>query len=190
MKGGTTMKENIMYSSGEQLRQYHFPVELTDSTLTAFFEMCYRNGTDPAEVLAGFINDLVCGEYTRGSDERMYAQQYFDRCCYDLGAQHTFLRYLLNYDELQTLLDAIEQKQDAENDLAYYEQHPDDPDGTADFLQDLRDIIKEADALIQDLYTEYTEHTKHEQPETLEAGLQTVQDYLNKLEQLKGGNEA
>lgn len=180
------MKENLLYTNNEPLRQRNFAVELTDRDAAAFLEMCYRNGTDPAEVLAGFINDLVCGSHTRGSDERMYAQQYFERCCYDVCAPETFLRYLLNYDELTTLLDCMETRQDAADDLAYYAEHPDDPDGTADFLQDLRDVVQEADAEIQKIYTEYTAHTKHEQPETLETGLQAVREYIKNLDSMKG----
>ena len=116
----------------------------------------------------------------------MYAQQYFDRCGYELCAPETFLRYLLNYDELTTLLDCLETRQDAADDLAYYAEHPDDPDGTADFLQELREVVQEADAEIQNIYTEYTAHTKHEQPETLETGLQSVRDYIKNLDSMKG----
>jgi len=178
------MKENLLYSNNEPLRQRNFAVELTNSTAAAFYELCCRNGTDAGEVLAGFINDLVCGSYTRGSDERMYAQQYFDRCCYDLCAPETFLRYLLKEYELPALLDCMETRQDAADDLAYYEQHPNDPDGTADFLQYLRDVVQEADAEIQKIYTEYTAHTK--QPETLETGLQAVREYIKNLDSMKG----
>ena len=177
------MKENLLYTNNEPLRQRNFAVELTDSTAAAFYELCCRNGTDAGEVLAGFINDLVCGSHTRGSDERMYAQQYFERCCYDLCAPETFLRYLLNYDEMTTLLDCMETRQDAADDLAYYAEHP---DGTADFLQDLRDVVQEADAEIQNIYTEYTAHTKHGQPETLETGLQAVREYVKNLDSMKG----
>ena len=102
------MKENLLYTNNEPLRQRNFAVELTDRDAAAFLEMCYRNGTDPAEVLAGFINDLVCGSHTRGSDERMYAQQYFERCCYDLCAPETFLRYLLDSGYLPDIVDCME----------------------------------------------------------------------------------
>ncbi len=74
--------ENILYSKGEPLKKHRFTVELTDSTFEAFKRMLENDNTTPAEVLEGFINDLVCGSHTRGSDERMYAQQYYDRCGY------------------------------------------------------------------------------------------------------------
>ena len=50
-----------------------FTLELTDKETTAFIEMCFRDGTTPAEVLEGFINDLVNGSRTHGSDERQLA---------------------------------------------------------------------------------------------------------------------
>ena len=74
--------ENILYSKGEPPKTRRFTVKLTDDTYKRFIEMVERDGTTSAEVLEGFINDLVCGSYTRGSDERMLAQEYYDRCGY------------------------------------------------------------------------------------------------------------
>jgi hypothetical protein len=48
-----------------------------------FVELCERDGVEPAEVLRGFIADLCelrTEDYnTGGSDERMLAEQYYDR---------------------------------------------------------------------------------------------------------------
>jgi hypothetical protein len=53
---------------------------------TEFLMLCRRDNVKPSEVLRGFIADL-CGlesrEYcTNGSDERMYARAYYERCGY------------------------------------------------------------------------------------------------------------
>lgn len=66
----------------EELKKHRFTVELTDETFRAFKELLKNDNTTPSEVLEGFINDLVDGEYSRGSDERMLAQQYYSRCGY------------------------------------------------------------------------------------------------------------
>ena len=75
-------EENLLYSKGEPLKKHRFTLKLTDSTYAAFKNLVKDDGTTAAEVLEGFINDLVCGPYTRGSDERMYAEEYYERCGY------------------------------------------------------------------------------------------------------------
>lgn len=185
MKGDKSMlAENILYSKNEPLRQCNFAVNLTDSDLTAFFEKAYQNGTTPAEILEGFINDLICGSRTNGSDERMYAQQYFDRCCYGMLSETTFCRYLLEYGEFDTLIDALETKEDAAGEIEYYAEHPDDKDGTAELLQQLNEDITAADAEIKYYYDRYTDTVT--EPETLEKGLQGIQEYMKSIEQVKG----
>jgi len=63
----------------------------TQRTLTLtlpddFLKLCEEVNTTPAAVLEGFIADLCDlreGPYvTNGSDERLFAEQYFDRCGY------------------------------------------------------------------------------------------------------------
>lgn len=53
---------------------------------TEFLMLCRQDNVKPSEVLRGFIADL-CGlathEYsTNGSDERMHARAYYERCGY------------------------------------------------------------------------------------------------------------
>lgn len=51
-----------------------------------FLKLCDSANTTPEEVLASFVADLCdlqqAPYITRGSDERMYAEQYFERCGY------------------------------------------------------------------------------------------------------------
>jgi hypothetical protein len=56
-----------------------------------FLAMCKRHNVPPSTVLKGFIADL-CGLATReyssnGSDERMHARAYYERCGYRLMNQ-------------------------------------------------------------------------------------------------------
>lgn len=177
------MAENILYSKGEPLQERKITVELTEDTFKRFIEKCYQDGTTPAEVLEGFINDLVCGSHTRGSDERMYAEQYYDRCCYGMFAEDTFCRFLLIDYRMEDLREALDRKQDAAADLAYYAEHPEeDPDGKETSF--LREDLQEAENEIKELYQDYTDHT--EDPEPMDRALQGACDYLAAL---KGGEK-
>ena len=65
-----------------ETRRRNFRLELSDEDVRSFTDKCRDDGTTPEEVLEGFINDLIGGSQTRGSDERMLARQYYDRCGY------------------------------------------------------------------------------------------------------------
>ena len=52
-----------------------------------FLELCRDCDVAPERVLASFIADLCDLDGTNGSDERMYADQYFERCGYRFMAE-------------------------------------------------------------------------------------------------------
>ena len=51
-----------------------------------FLKMCQRHKVTPEHVLQQFIRDLCHLEGTSGSDERLYAQLYYERCGYAWSA--------------------------------------------------------------------------------------------------------
>lgn len=57
-------------------------LKLNSEDIELFEKKCTLDGTTPAEVLEGFIADLVLGVSSHGSDEEMLASQYYDRCGY------------------------------------------------------------------------------------------------------------
>lgn len=68
-------------------------------------------GLTVSELLQGFIGDLIDGRHTHGSDERMYAEQWFERCGYKHFSEETLLRHLLEHDY------------DVDDFLTTYEEH-------------------------------------------------------------------
>lgn len=62
-----------------------------------------------SQLLESFIGDLVNGTYTNGSDERDYAQEWFERCGYGMNSEKTFLRYILEEGaDVEFLLNGLE----------------------------------------------------------------------------------
>jgi len=167
-----------------------FNLELTDKETTAFIEKCFRDGTTPAEVLEGFICDLTGAERTRGSDERMYAGQYYERCGYGYffpDDSRTFTQWLLyEYGEytLKEIIDSLETIADAQGDISFYRDHPEEEPGEGE-LEALEDTIKAEEETIGELYQEYTTSTT--KPETLEEGIKGVREYLEMIERIKEG---
>ena len=85
-------------------------LELHEDNLKDILYKLAADGTNLTEVLEGFINDLVYGKSSHGSDECSLARRYYDRCCYGLGQEDSFLRFLLKsgyMDEYLALLDDI-----------------------------------------------------------------------------------
>ena len=166
-----------------------FTLELTDEDTAEFICKCYQDGTTPAEVLEGFINDLIAGSRTRGSDERMYAEQYYERCGYGFffsGEYRTFTQWLLReYGDysLKEIIDSLDDIKAFEEEIAYLKEHPDECEEGE--IEDLEAEIKGSTEDIEWYYQEYTEGTT--KPDTLEEGIKGVREYLDMIERIKEG---
>ena len=67
-------------------------INLSDSDVKRLYVKAAGASLTPEELIENFIGDLVCGTYSNGSDERVYAEQWFDRC--DFRAMAHFLHIL------------------------------------------------------------------------------------------------
>lgn len=91
-------------------------------------------GLTVSELLQGFIGDLIDGRHTHGSDERMYAEQWFERCGYKHFSEETLLRHLLEHDY------------DVDDFLTSYEEHKlykEDPEA---YCQELGEVFDPEDS--------------------------------------------
>ena len=159
-----------------------FTLELSDADVKRLYEKTAADGITPAELLQGFIGDLLDGTYTHGSDERELASAYYDRCCYEFSRTGSLLEWALYDYRLDDIADALEQIDDAAGDLEYYAQHPDDPDGTPDFIQELHDIKAEAESELQDIYSEYA--AGKDKPQPLSEGIAAIRRYMDELQSM------
>lgn len=80
----------------ETIRERNIGVRLSDADCRRIAEKAARVGMTVEELIASFIGDLVDGTYTNGSDERMYAQRWFDRCGFQMMAEETLLSWLVS----------------------------------------------------------------------------------------------
>lgn len=165
----------------EELKPRQFMLSLSDADIKDFYRLAYRIGTTPAEILQGFICDLIDGTQTRGSDERMYAQQYIDRCCYDMMPQ-TFLSWILNDCRTEEIADLLQTADYAAGDLTYYAENPAEAD--PGFIDDLKQTEAEARQEIADIYREYAaeQEQRGEPAQEMQEGIEAVKSYLLKLE--------
>lgn len=59
----------------ETIRSRTIEVKLSDADVKRISEKAAAHGLTVGELIENFIGDLVCGTYSNGSDERMYAEQ-------------------------------------------------------------------------------------------------------------------
>lgn len=169
-----------------EIKQRQFILELSDKETKAFIDKCTQDGTTPAEVLEGFICDLTGAERTRGSDERMFARQYYDRCGYGMfftDEYHTFTQWLLNSFEFENLAAILDDKKTLEEEVTFLTKHPEKADEGE--IESLNNDIADCNKQIAEIYKEYQEATN--KPDTLEEGLKGVIDYLAYIERIKEG---
>ena len=159
-----------------------FTLDLSDADVRRLYEKAYTDDITPAELLQGFIGDLLGGTYTHGSDERELASAYYDRCGYDFGIYRSFLSWALYEDRLDDIADELEQIDDTASELEYYAQHPDDPDSTPDAIQELQGMRAEAETELQEIYNEYKAGKDNPQPFT--EGIAAIRNYMNELQSM------
>lgn len=161
------------------IRPRTFTLELSDADVKRLFEKTAADGITPAHLLEGFIGDLLDGTYTHGSDERGLASEYYERCCYDFHRTGGFLEWALRDFRLNEITDALDFLDLTTGELEYYEQHPEDEEGTTEFIQGLKEDKANAEKEIRDIYSDYA--SGKEDTQTLEDGMAAIRHYLNEL---------
>ena len=61
----------------ETIKKRQIKLELSDADCDRLARKCGEYGLTIGELIENFVGDLVDGTYSNGSDERMYAQQWF-----------------------------------------------------------------------------------------------------------------
>jgi len=167
-----TTKQEIATISERNLK-----LNLSDADIKRISDTAGRVGLTVTELLQNFIGDLVHGTYTNGSDERMYANQWFDRCWFSMDfiyENSTFLRFLLGYNGYD-IGDAIANWKD----INEYKNSDD---------EDEREIYAESQESLTEIFTDFLNQLAdmHQKP-TLEEAMTEVIKWHDEYQQLKGG---
>lgn len=68
----------------ETIRERKITVKLSDADCDRLARKCGEHGLTIGELIENFVGDLVGGTYSNGSDERDYADQWFERCWFGM----------------------------------------------------------------------------------------------------------
>lgn len=159
----------------ELSKQRNITLRLPDEDIDA---LCKRVGSSQitvAQLIENFICDLIEGSKTNGSDERMYAQQWFERCWFGTLSEKTFLSYLIDFDQIDSAIEMWEELQDykRQDELDEYDQ------------EEMEVIQEELDEMFKDYKEWYSDPTDA----TLEAGMEKVAAWSKEREELMNGSK-
>lgn len=94
------------------LKDRSITIGLSDKDCEQLMKRCSMYGITVDQLLENFIGDLVSGTHSNGSDERMFANKWFDRCWFSYEPKNTLLKHLLDYgydpEEFIYTIDALD----------------------------------------------------------------------------------
>lgn len=103
------------FAAYEESNKRTLNMVLEDDDLMLLAEKAGEAGLKISELLENFVADLISSSRTNGSDERTYANQWFERCWFAMDFSRTFLSYLC-YEGL------VDNAVDLWQDIQYYRQ--------------------------------------------------------------------
>lgn len=102
-------------------KNYTFTITLSEDDFNALVNKSLYVGMTAADLIQAFINDLIDGADTHGSDERMYADQWFNRCNFNLASDNYLLQSLGNLDSVEEFINLHKYIAEALNKLKDFE---------------------------------------------------------------------
>lgn len=161
----------------ETIKERTIKLKLSDADCDRILKKAGEHSLTVAELIENFIGDLVDGTYSNGSDERMMAQDWFDRCYFGMFPEDTLLRHLLeeDYNPKDFLIAYTENELYKSDPKKYYEDEEISPEEM------------EEDALwFEDELEVMLEYWKPEENPDMEKEIQKIRDYVDEVKQFKG----
>lgn len=137
----------------ETISPREYKLNLSDADVERIAKTAGSYGMTVSELLENFIGDLVNGTYTNGSDERMYAQQWAERCWFSYDQDKSLVKYLCDgWDyEFSDLLGVLDRIESIKADIVEEENHIEDAENLWDhYTRNGKPAYKNADEFIED----------------------------------------
>ena len=125
------------------IKSRNYNLNLSDADVERLAEKALSYGLTAAELLENFIGDIVNGTYSNGSDERMYASEWAERCWFALDSpEKNLLQFLFgedqylscySYDDLFNIMERIDS---AKEDVCLSEKEIANP------TEDWKDLVR------------------------------------------------
>lgn len=164
----------------ETIKPRTFFIALSDADVVRIYKKAASCGCNPSDILKNFIGDLIFGTSTNGSDERMYASQWFDRARHNGWTNKNFLSFILDneyYDSAISYIDDIDEGKEGIKLLADDEKCDED-------RKYFGLLIEEGRKELLDLFNEYS--SRNPDGETFTEAIAAIKSYREELDRVLG----
>ena len=176
MSWGELQKKEI-----ETIKERTITVKLSDEECERLASMSGLSGLTVGELIENFIGDLIGGTHSNGSDERMYANQWYERCGFSFDSEETLLGYLINRGyEPKDYLDMLDNIETAQEEKKYLEEHPEEANEEAQYIDD---DIAEWEEKLRDMRKGW----KQEEKPNMDTEIELIRKWVRKKE--SGGED-
>lgn len=168
------------------IRPKKITVELSEADCERISKLCGEHSLTVGELLKNFIGDLVDGTYSNGSDERMYAREWFDRCWFGAFPEKTLLNYLLTNWETsaEDFLGLLDNLNTAYADYEEYKKKPTDFD--EEEVEYIKEDIEDSEKELSELKEGFLKYCKDESPvPDWEQEVEKVKAWAEEMERMK-----
>lgn len=148
---------------------------LPDDDIDALCKKAGKYQLTVSQLIENFISDLIEGSKTNGSDERMYAQQWLERCWFSTLSEKTFLSYLIDFDQIDSVIEMWEE-------LQYYKRQ----DELDEYAKEEKEVLQEE---LEEMFKDYREWYSEPEDATLEDGMEKVAAWSKEREGLINGSK-
>ena len=167
---------NRMEEDIKTIRKRQLEIKLSDADTLRLIKKAGEVNLTVSELLENFIADLVCGTFTNGSDERMYANDWFDRCGFGMFQKNTLLSHLLETEvDLKKFIAAYEENEN-------YKAHPED------YRELMEDEPGDTFWFEDELEWHLEGWTPTGEPD-MNKEIERIRDYLSEIQMLTSENE-
>ncbi len=140
----------------EEMYSEDITVKLHEEDFKKLLHLCGRHGLTIEELVNSFLNDLIWGRQTNGSDERDLAKGWFDRCWFGSFCDMTLLRWLIDeHDDVKGFVSAYRNKNDAMRRLGEAVLHKDDSEYHDTFYDECKDDASDWEETYDDYINDF-----------------------------------
>ena len=158
----------------ETIKERTIKLKLSDADCDRLLKKVGEHGLTVAELIENFIGDLVDGTYTNGSDERMFAQDWFDRCYFGMFPEDTLLRHLLRYDyDVDDFLTAWDERE-------HYQEHPEE------YTEEKEDLEEDEELWFEEDLAEMLDGWEIEEGQEMSKEIEHCREFLKDCQGLSG----
>ena len=161
----------------ETIKERTIKLKLSDADCERIAEKAGMHGLTVANLLENFIGDLVDGTYSNGSDERHYAERWFERCWFAAFPKQTLLRHLLEWGH------NVEDFIYVYDELKYYEANQEE------YQEELAEAKEDGKNMIwcEEEYHDYVDDFINSHDEVdINKEIEICRKWLNEIKNIKG----